>query len=322
MSWRPEWLLVFPGVAVLLTVAVLAVRGWRAAERIQRVVHVARVLVAGLVLVVALRPAGEHEVETPVTQGVDVVLMLDRTASMGALDHDGGRSRMEGAAEDLVEVVSGAAGARFSVVVFDDDARLLLPATSDVASVVTTLRTVGWRPSAKATGSDVSVAVALTRSTLEKLASEHPDHRRVLVYAGDGEQTQQGEPGSFAPLADLVDEAWVLGYGSEEGGVMPIAPDDPQLVTREGVEQRSVPDPDVLGRIAEQTGGTFVPRTAPGGLPVIGRPTVTTSRELVPGAEHYWILALSAVPFMLLALAVGARRLREVHDEKKLEEDE
>ncbi|WP_181312272.1 vWA domain-containing protein [Nocardioides campestrisoli] len=315
MTWQPQWWLV--AVAAVATVVLLltAASRWRASTAEIRLTAVLRVVVAVGLVLVALRPAGEQERDVPPVQAVDLVLMLDRTASMGALDHAGGRSRMDGASEDLVEVVAGAAGAHVSVIVFDDTARLLVPATTDVRSVVTTLGTVGWRPSAKATGSDVSVGVELARQTLTKLAAERPDNARVLVYAGDGEQTQTEARASFAPLAELVDEAWVLGFGTAAGGVMPVAPGDAARVTRDGVEQRSFLDEASLRGIADELQGSFVHRTRGGDLPVTVRPPAATAREIVPGAEYYWIVALGLAPLLLVHLLLAVRRWRAAKEE-------
>ncbi|MBM9461783.1 VWA domain-containing protein [Nocardioides sp. zg-536] len=314
MTWQSEWWLVALTVAGLAAIVVATAKDWGRASRAGGVTGAVRVLVAAGLVVIALRPSGEQEVETPVAVAADVVVMLDRTASMGALDHRGGRSRMEGAGEDLAALVADAAGAHVTVITFDDTARVLVPATTDVNSVVTTLRTVGWRPSAKATGSDVSVGVDLAREVLVRAAELRPGNRRMIVYAGDGEQTQAAARASFAPLADLVHEAWVLGYGTSAGGVMPIAPDDSALVTRDGVQQRSVIDEDALRGIAEELSGTYAHRSGADGLPDTTVQAAGPERELVPGAEHYWIVALALVPFLLAHLVVAVRRWREIKE--------
>ncbi|MBC9734020.1 vWA domain-containing protein [Nocardioides marmotae] len=316
MTWQPDWWLVLTTAAAAITFAAIAARRRRGSPRGTRARDLVQVVVAlGLVLV-ALRPSGQHEREVPAENAVDLVVMLDRTASMGAMDHAGGRSRMEGAAEDLVQLVAGAAGAHVSVIVFDDTARLLVPATTDVRSVVTTLGTVGWRPSAKAMGSDVSVGVELAHETLTKLAAQRPGNDRALVYAGDGEQTQSTARGSLAALAELVDEAWVLGYGTSAGGVMPVAPGASELVSRDGVEQRSVLDEETLQEMAEELDGSYVHRTGGGTLPDVARPAGSAARELVPGADYYWVVALVLVPPLLVCLAVAVRRWRAVKEER------
>lgn len=314
MTWRPEWLLVALTCAVLALLLVLTVRGWRSSAPWARAASVGRVVVAlGLVLV-SLRPSGEQEVERPEQHDLDMVVMLDRTASMGALDHRGG-SRMEGAAEDLVEVVAGAAGAHVTVIVFDDTARVLVPATTDVNSVVTTLRTVGWRPWANATGSDISIGTELAREILAKVSEERPSSRRMLLYAGDGEQTQESQRSSFAPVAGLADEAWVLGYGTEAGGVMPVAPGETALVKLDGEPVRSTLDPRNLQAVADELGGTYVDRAASGPLPDAARAGPASVREVVPGAEHYWVVALALVPVLLVLLVLAVRRWRDVQED-------
>lgn len=313
MTWRPEWWLVLPVTTVLVVLLVLTLRQWGRATTGQRSAALSRVVVAAGLVLVVLRPSGQHEVETPVASRVDLLVMLDRTGSMGALDHAGG-SRMDAAGEDLAEVVATSGGARVTVIAFDDTARVVVPGTTDARGVVTTLRTIGWRPSAKATGSDISVGLELARETLAQAATERPDSRRVLVYAGDGEQTLSSEPASFSELATLVDEAWVLGYGTAGGGRMPVAPGDEQLVTRGGVDQLSRMDEQALHTIADDLGGTYLHRGGGADLPDVAVSTAR-EREVVPGAEYYWIAALVVAPAALLQVFLAVRRWRAVKEE-------
>ncbi|QCX28232.1 vWA domain-containing protein [Nocardioides jishulii] len=315
MTWQPQWWLVVLAGAVAAALAVAASRRWSTASTTSRALDVVRVVAALGLVVVALRPSGEQERDVPVVAATDVVIMLDRTASMGALDHLGG-SRMDGASADLIQGVAAAAGAHVTVIAFDDSARVLVPATTDVGSVVTTLGTVGWRPSAKATGSDVSVGVELARETLAKVASQRPRNTRVLVYAGDGEQTQSTPRTSFAPLAELVDEAWVLGYGTQAGGEMPVAPGSSERVKLRGSVQRSVLDEQALRAIAGEVEGTYVHRSGAGDLPDLVGPSATGGREVVPGAEYYWIVALGLTPLLGIHLWVTVRRWREMEEER------
>lgn len=316
MSAQPVWVVLVVAVAALLVVGWSALREWRPSSRGQRGALLARVVIALLAVGIGLRPTAMHEVEVPVPSTTDLVLLVDRTASMGALDGAAGRARIEAAGEDLAELVRRTAGANTSVIVFDDAARVAVPFTTDATSVATFLRTVGWRPSAKATGSDISVAVELAESVLSTAREEHPEHRRFLVYAGDGEQTQDRAPGSFAGLAEGLSGSLVLGYGTRGGGPIPVAPGEQETVTIAGEEQVSRIDEAALARIAEEIGGDYVHRTGPAGLPTLAEPGATGSRiEVQPGAEYYWVLALAAVPFLLVLLAVAVRGSRVAREE-------
>ncbi|WP_166390153.1 VWA domain-containing protein [Nocardioides ochotonae] len=316
MSVQPVWpVLVLAAVALVLSC--WSLRDWRSSSGMQRGALAARVVLALLAVGIGLRPTGLHEVEVPVPSTTDLVLLVDRTASMGALDGPAGRARIEAAGEDLAELVQQTAGANTTVIVFDDVARVAVPFTTDAAAVSTYLRTVGWRPSAKATGSDISVAVELAEQVLRSARAEHPEHQRYLVYAGDGEQTQDGAPGSFGSLREGLTGSLVLGYGTAEGGAMPVAPGEQRLVEIEGEEQVSRIDGAALSRIAEELGGQYLHRTGPGSLPTLTRGPTSARVELQPGEEHYWVLALAAVPFLLHLLAVAVWGSRAAKEEQR-----
>jgi len=316
MSLQPIWWVLVPALGVAAAALFIAVGDWRRADRRGRVMNVLRVVVALAAVGVGLRPMVTHEVEVPVATNTDLVILLDRTASMGALDAGSG-SRVEAAGRDLAALTADLAGANIAVVVFDDEARVAVPFTTDATAVTTFVRTVGWRPSSKAVGSDISVAVPTATAVLERARRDRPDRRRYLVYVGDGEQTQSGEPASFAPLAPLVDGAQVWGYGTTEGGPMPVAPGERELVSHDGQRQLSRAEPDSLRAIAEQLGGEYLHRNGSGDLgggagfasdPVAGR------TQLRPAGELYWMVALAgAVPLLVLLMA-AVRGLREVRE--------
>ena len=316
MMVQPVWWILAPAVALLVATGVWAVRTWPGAPRARRAGAAVRLLLAVSAVAIALRPAGASEVELPREHTTDVLVVVDRTTSMGAHDWAGERPRMEGVEQDMTTLVTALAGARFSVVVFDDDARVAVPFTHDVTTLAGFWRTVGWRPSAKASGSDVSVAAEVAQQVLAQSAEQRPGHTRHLVYVGDGEQTAGTEPGSWEALADLVDTATVLGYGTEAGGRMTAGEGDTAWLQFEGQDAVSSLDADNLERIAAQLGGTYVHRSAAGDLPPIVPPgDSAVETRTVPGEEYYWIVALGAGAGLLVLLAASVRRARTAREE-------
>jgi Ca-activated chloride channel homolog len=310
---QPIWPVLAAGVVLLAATLVWARGRWSSGARPETA---ARILLALVAIGIGLHPVGATEVGAPRRTTVDLVLVVDRTTSMGAQDYAGARPRMEGVAADLTSLVAAASGARVAVVVFDDDARLAVPFTTDANSVATYLQTVGWRPTAKASGSDISVAAPLTEQVLRQAAADRPDHDRYVVYAGDGEQTAETPPAGFAAAQALVTDALVLGYGTAEGGPMTVSDDSDELVRIDGVVQTSRSDEAALGSIAEQLGGTYAHRTAPGDLPELvppGAPSAET--ETVPGEEYAWVLGLLAGAALLVLIWTAVRRLRDVREE-------
>lgn len=305
-------LMVLAGLALIALAAALVHR-WRVKGRPARIAGWLRVILAILALGIALRPVQGHFEPRPAEPHVDVLLMIDRTTSMGATDYGAGAPRMSGVAADVAELMGQAAGARVAVIVIDDEAQLAVPFTTDAAAVTGFVGSVGWRNAKTAAGSDISVGVDLARQTLERAALERPDHQRYFVYYGDGEQTVDTPPRSFGELVDLLAGSLVLGYGTSAGATMPLHPDTDELVTIDGVPQVSHLDEPNLTAIAGQLGGQYLHRTGAAGLPKLVPPENRTSDEFVTTVEYYWMLALAGVPLLLVLLGravVGVRTAR------------
>ena len=294
-------LLVLAGFALVLLVAGL-VHGWRSKGRPARIAGWLRVILAVLAIGIALRPVQGHFEPRPAEPRTDLLIMIDRTTSMGATDHAGGSPRMAGVAADVAELAQQVAGARVGVIVIDDEAQLAVPFTTDAAAVTGFATSVGWRNATTAAGSDISVGVELARETLERAATERPDHQRYFLYCGDGEQTVDTPPRSFAELADLLAGSLVLGYGTTTGATMLLSPDPDELVAINGVPQVSMLDEPNLTAIAGQLGGQYLHRTAPSGLPQLVPPDAHATDEFVTTIEYYWMLALAGVPLLLVLL--------------------
>lgn len=316
MMLQPVWVVLVPGVVLLAFSLGWAVRCWPGSAPAARALALVRVLLAAVAVLIGLHPVGAVRVSVPRETPVDLVVLLDRTTSMGAIDHAGSQPRMSGATADLTDLVTEVAGARIAVIVFDDEARLAVPFTTDVTTVTGFWQTVGWRPSAKASGSDVSVAVELAEQTLRRAAADRPGHDRYLVYAGDGEQTAERAAGSFAPLRELVTASLVLGYGTRAGAPMRVSADRDDLVRLDGTVPTSRADPQRLRAIAEQLAGAYHHRTERGSLPrLVTTPPGGTTSELRPGREYYWIFALVAGVGVVALGGASVRALRTVREE-------
>lgn len=252
------------------------------------------VLVAGMAVQPTLG-AADREPEPPAP--LDVLLVVDRTTSMGAEDYDGTRPRIEGVAADVEALVGALGAARYSVITSDNVARVAAPWTTDASAIVSLARTVGWRDEVYGSGSDIGAAAEVAREVLGAAAQAKPGTNRFVVYLGDGEQTADDAPGSFAGLRDLVDGALVLGYGTDEGGRMKQSPTSEEFVTRKGEPQLSRIDEAALRTIADELGGSYEHRTKPG---PISSPLPAPSVAVIQSSQAdsfslAWVLALIAL---------------------------
>lgn len=288
MTFFPVW----PLLAV--TMSVLALHLWASRRSLGTAAVWLRTGALLLLVAIGLQPAIAGSDDPPTPTATDVVLLIDRTTSMGATDYDGQRPRLAGVAEDVAALTTAMPSARYTVVVMDNDARIEVPWTTDTAAVVTYAETMGWREESFGIGSDISVGKPLAEELLQASAVSRPQARRFLLYLGDGEQTIEAAPASFDTLAPLLSGSKVLGYGTQQGGQMTLRAGSEELVQRDGVPQLSKIDESTLQGIADDLGGTYEQRTAPGGIDFwsdgAGAPTGETG---TPDYSLSWLLALA-----------------------------
>lgn len=303
MILHPMWPVVALAAACLVAVVVLAARRttgrWTTARR---------VALALLLLAVALRPTLGTTSERVDASNADVVLVIDRTTSMAAEDYDGRKTRLTGVQADVRRLTEELAGARFALVVFDNTGRVEMPFTTDATALVTMVDVMGYREGYYGQGSSIDTGLEAAKKVLTSSHDADPDRGRVLVYLGDGEQTVATPPRSFAELEPLLSDALVLGYGTTAGGRMRSHPDyDSYLYDRTThTEALSKIDEGNLRAIAEQLGGEYRHRTAPGAIDA--RLKLPSGRggpgsgESVTGTELAWLPGLGAALCLLAEL--------------------
>lgn len=242
---------------------------------------VRRAAIVVMLGVVLARPGyGRLEVPSQLSD-VDVIVVVDRTRSMAALDYDGRQPRLLGAEQDLQELAAGLPGARFAMIAFGTEARQVLPLTTDASAFDAAVQTIDLEGPQEGDGSQAERPAAVLAETLARAKDADPGRRRVVVYVGDGEDTspvgtgdQPAPADGFASLREEVSGGVVLGYGTTNGAVMPtddpLAPgaDSGNYVVDSSTGQSAVSraDLDNLREVADQLGVPFEHRTSPGGM--------------------------------------------------------
>ncbi len=154
--------------------------------RASTLVVVRRVAIALAFVAVLLRPGvGEADVATRLND-VDVLVVVDRTRSMAALDFAGRKPRIEGVRADLEALAEDLPGARFAMLGFGARARLMLPFTTDVAAFDSAVQTLDLERPREGDGSRADRPVDEVVEVLERAEEQRPERRRVVVYVGDG----------------------------------------------------------------------------------------------------------------------------------------
>lgn len=287
---------------------------------------VRRVAIAVTFVIVLLRPGvGTADVPTQLSD-VDVLVVVDRTRSMAALDHAGRKPRIEGVRADLAALAEELPGARFAMIASGAESRLTLPFTTDVSAFQSAVETLDLERPREGDGSSTTRPVAEVVDVLERAAERRPDRRRVVVYVGDGEDTASSGSGpSFDEVADLVVGGAVLGYGTTDGAEMPASDDldldlgyveDPET----GEPAISRADPDNLQEIADELDVDFQHRTGTGDMDRIvdsfEASYVDGERGDGPPAEHdlTWAFGLLLLGLVLLELRAGWRAVWRSQD--------
>jgi Ca-activated chloride channel family protein len=301
-------------LVVVITVPIAALAVWRLSRSRgagQRMLWAGRVALVLACAVLLLRPGIPGGAAETLATDVDVVLVVDTTASIVAEDWDGDRPRLEGVRDDVERIVTAYPGARFALITFDAEASVRVPLTSDTTALATSLAVLRPEPTANSRGSSVGIAAQLLEQTLDSAASVSPDRARMVFYFGDGEQTTSTEPESFASSAGEVSGGAVLGYGTTAGGPMRTTsagtegPGD--YIEYQGERALSTIDPENLERIANDLGVAYQQRSADAALELPPAPTTATtadgSTESV--AELSWIVALVMAALLAVELAHG-----------------
>ncbi|MDT0201114.1 VWA domain-containing protein [Nocardioides sp. AE5] len=315
----PAWLV------LLLAFALLGVAAYflqtRPRERTTWVIRALMIVVGATVL---LRPGvGQAHVES-VNTNLEVLVVVDRTTSMSALDWDGDQQRLDGVREDLAAITEALPGARFALLTFGRFVRTELPFSSDSGAFLAAAETMRREEPFDGVGSTPSIALDEMIATLERSADQHEDRERVVIFISDGENTSENPQESFAPVADLIAGGVVLGYGTTEGGRMQIDLERPDAgwVRDEAraSDALSKIDEENLSRIADEMGVSYLHRTGPGGLDEWAEDLRSDFRAAGGGdaqAKHelYWIFALVLFGLALAELRISWRGLRAAHKE-------
>ena len=302
-------------VVLLIPIAALlcAFALWRLiAEPRGRLAWALRLVAVLLLLLVALRPVIPAEVDQRPSSsgGLEVYIAVDTTSSMAAEDWNGadGDTRLDGVKADIAEMAESLPGAGFSLITFDGEAVQRVPLTSDGGALISAGEVLTQEITYYSRGSSIDEPVELLSGILATAEEENPDQQRVLFYLGDGEQTVEAAPGSFAELAQYIDGGAVLGYGTAAGGEMrefngysnPLSDEEE---VRDYIQDSATGSPAVsridepnLRAVAEQLGVEYVHRTSTTGIDSVLSPLGVGDVEVTDGTqtgavEFYWIPA-------------------------------
>jgi Ca-activated chloride channel family protein len=216
-----------------------------------------------LLLGVALAgPVSEHRAPPPPGSGLDLVLAVDASDSMRALDAelDGGwHTRLELARRVVARFARerAAEGDRVALVVFGDLAFTQCPLTSDGRLLAAALDRVrpGVAGGATALGDALALSVKRVSAAKETQYGVAPRAGRLVVLLTDGRSNAGAVPIDLA--AGLAAARGVRVHTVGIGSTGEVAIEQPDAAGRGLRFERHDLDAETLGRIAEATGGRY-----------------------------------------------------------------
>lgn len=206
-----------------------------------------------LMITALARPQWGVQKKDVLTGGINIVLAVDLSESMAALDFkkDGKIvNRLEAVKGVVQNFVTRRSGDRIGMVVFGSQAYTQVPLTRDYATIVSILQGLEIGAAGKSTAIGDAIGIALKRM------ADIESKSNVIILLTDG----RSNSGEFAPdtAADIALEKnvkiYTIGVGSR--GKVPFPVND-ALLGQRYVYQRVDIDEDALKKIADKTGGLY-----------------------------------------------------------------
>ena len=207
-----------------------------------------RILALSLIILALARPQSTNRWEKVTTEGIDIVMAMDISGSMRAMDFK--PNRLEAAKEVGMEFVSSRPDDRFGLVVFSGESFTQCPLTTDQAVVTNFMNELDFGMVEDGTAIGMGLATAVNRLKDSKTES------KVIILLTDG-VNNQGDigPVTAAELAlSYGIRVYTIGVGSKGQAPFPMQ----DMFGRTVVQKIPVEiDEEVLEKIALLTNGKY-----------------------------------------------------------------
>ena len=215
---------------------------------LRHVLFLLRLAVVALLVVVLARPQSSNRWEQVTTEGIDVVMCMDVSGSMRAMDFK--PNRLEASKNVGIEFVNARQDDRFGLVVFAGESFTQCPMTTDRAVVVNFLKEIDFGVIEDGTAIGMGLATAVNRIKDSKAIS------KVIILLTDG-VNNRGDVGPVTAAeiaATFGIRVYTIGVGSQGNAPIPVQDMFGRTVTRNMPVEI---DEEVLRQIAEKTDGAY-----------------------------------------------------------------
>jgi Ca-activated chloride channel family protein len=260
-------------------------------------------------VVVLARPQSSSRWENTTTEGIDIMISLDISTSMLAMDFQ--PNRLEAAKKVAMEFISGREYDRMGLVLFAGEAFTQCPLTTDRAVLLNLFGGIktGMIEDGTAIGNGLATAVARLKDS-DAIS-------RVIILLSDGENNR----GEIAPItaAEIARtfgvRVYTVGIGSV--GTAPFPVQTPYGTQIRDMEVKI--DEDMLRQIADITGGRYFRATNNLKLAEIYQEidqlerSKIEVREFSRRAEEFMPFALAGLSLLIISLTLRTTLFRNIH---------
>lgn len=265
-----------------------------------------------LILALARPQTGQTSTEV-LTQGIDIMLSLDTSGSMQALDFESNNKRVNRlyvVKQVVARFIKGRKNDRIGMVVFADNAYTQCPLTLDYGVLTSFLDRVqiGMAGDRTAVGSALATAVKRLRDSKAK--------SKVIILLTDGRNNAGTiDPETASKLAKSYNvKVYTIGAGTK--GPAPFVVDS--LFGKQTVYQHVDLDEDSLKQIAQITGGEYFRATDTESLEAIYKKinalekTQIKVREYQEYTERFTFFLMPGLFFLGIEVILGNTWLRKI----------
>lgn len=214
----------------------------------RHLLFILRMITVGLIVVVLARPQSSNRWEQITTEGIDIVMCMDVSGSMRAMDFK--PNRLEASKNVGIEFVNARQDDRFGLVVFAGESFTQCPMTTDRAVVINFLKEIDFGVIEDGTAIGMGLATAVNRIKESKAKS------KVIILLTDG-VNNRGDIGPVTAAeiaASYGIRVYTIGVGTQGNAPIPVQDMFGRMVTRNMPVEI---DEDVLRKIAATADGQY-----------------------------------------------------------------
>lgn len=182
--------------------------------------NINQIIIIILLFLINLRimiPKSTSDIEE---KDIEVLFVIDNTISMNAEDYNGKNKRLDAVRNDCKYIIDNLQGSKFSIIVFNNNSKILIPFTIDYNLAKNTIDIIEPIEELYARGSSLNTPIKDIENILERRYKKDKNKKRLLFFISDGEITDESKLKSFSSIKKYISDGAVLGYGTNEGGYM------------------------------------------------------------------------------------------------------